>query len=448
MTPSLLHAWKRTLRADPDAPALVDAASGRVWSRRDLDLAGQAWADRHGPGVDRRIVLLAEANGFGWFETLLGLLARRAVVGALDPGEPVEARRALASAAGAAFLWDGALAPAGPGRTPPPGARLLKFTSGSTGRPRALFFTDAQMLADGRQICAAMRIAPKDRNLGLIPFGHSYGLGNLVVPLLAQGTAIVTGVSPLPEGLAAAVERWTPTVFPSVPPLLKALAESGVDPSRLRSLRTVISAGARLDPGVARKFLERFGIKVHNFYGSSETGGIAYDPSGDAALAGTAIGEPIPGVRLAFGRGKRFTVQSPAVYTLGNRRNSVGPGIHSPADLGRLNDRGELELLGRRGRMLKLGARRLDPAEVERALLAVPRVKEAFVAPDPRRPDTLAAVVAGAGSATGPIDAATLRAALADRLAAWKLPRRIVVCADFPRTARGKPDRLRLLAFL
>ena len=50
------------------------------------------------------------------------------------------------------------------------------------------YITDAQMLADGRQICATMGIRPGDLNLGLIPFGHSYGLGNLVVPLLTQSS--------------------------------------------------------------------------------------------------------------------------------------------------------------------------------------------------------------------------------------------------------------------
>src|SRR5690606_25221949 len=114
-----------------------------------------------------------------------GLLKSDAVVVPLDPGDPPAAQRATARAAGAGFLWHGetleplALRP----RRPRDGRRLVKLTSGSTGMPRALPFTDAEMLADGRHVCAGMHIAPEDINLGLIPWGHSYGLGNLVLPL-------------------------------------------------------------------------------------------------------------------------------------------------------------------------------------------------------------------------------------------------------------------------
>ena len=63
---------------------------------------------------------------------------------------------------------------------------LVKLTSGSTGQPRALPFIDAHMLADGSQICAGMDIRATDLNLAIIPFGHSYGLGTLVLPLLLR----------------------------------------------------------------------------------------------------------------------------------------------------------------------------------------------------------------------------------------------------------------------
>src|SRR5690606_15666449 len=120
------------------------------------------------------------------------------------------------------------------GRSPArEGRRLLKLTSGSTGSPRAIPFTDAEMLADGRQICAGVEIGPDDVNFGLIPFGHSYGLGNLVLPLLSQGTAIVSGAAAFPHAMAAAIADWRATVFPAVPALLRALVMSDVAPAQL-----------------------------------------------------------------------------------------------------------------------------------------------------------------------------------------------------------------------
>ena len=108
--------------------------------------------------------------------------------------------------------------------------------------------TDAQFAADGRQICESMGIGPDDTNLAAIPFGYSYGLGNLVAPLILQGTRILCISSALPHAIASDAVRHKPTVFPAVPPILKALVESDVAARSLASLRLVISAGSALPP--------------------------------------------------------------------------------------------------------------------------------------------------------------------------------------------------------
>ncbi|HVW21928.1 MAG TPA: fatty acid--CoA ligase family protein [Opitutaceae bacterium] len=304
------------------------------------------------------------------------------------------------------------------------------MTSGSTGEPRALAFTDAQMIADGRQICATMGIAPADTNLAVIPFGHSYGLGNLVVPLLIQGTPVVCGAGAFPRAIAADCRRWRPTVCPLVPVILSALARAPIDPPDLSSLRLVVSAGSALAPADAQAFHRRFGLRPHGFYGSSETGGICYDRTGEATLAGSSAGRPLRGVRL-FGRpGGRFLVESPAVMGGGRRR---------PPDLGRLAGSGELILRGRVGRMVKIAGRRLALSEVELALKRIPGVREAAVLPSPRKAEALVAAVAADR------DAAEIRRALAGTLAPWKIPQRILAVASLPATARGKADHRRIL---
>jgi len=441
---TLLDAWIRTVRSAPGAPALTDAGSGRVWSRRELDALADAWRADHGAAVAGQTVVFAEPNGAAWLRLFLGLLKSGAVAAALDPGEPLLSRRALSSAIRAQFLWQaGVLETFAPRRRPhADGRRLLKLTSGSTGAPRALAFGDAQILADGRQICASMGIAPSDVNFALIPFGHSYGLGNLVVPLLAQGTAIVCGTTALPHAIGADIARWEPTVFPAVPAVLSAMAESDLDPARLRSVRTVISAGAPLTAEVARSFHSRFGRKIHGFYGSSETGGVTYDREGDATLAGRSVGKPLQGVGLHFASGGRFSVASPAVFIIGNRCRSGTDGRHRPADIAEQNALGELVLIGRAGPFVKLSGRRFSLAEVECAIRQLPGIRDAFVALAPERPDRLAAAIASDRPA------AALRAALRERLSPWKIPRRLVVLKEFPLTARGKTDGQRLLELL
>jgi len=437
MTATLLTCWRALVEREPAALAVVDGATGRRWSRAELATAADNWATAHAgaaPLAGRR-VLVAEPNGAQWFHVLLGLLQLNAIPIPADSTEPAAALAEQARGLRAAALWHaGALHPfSGATRHRRTGLCLFKLTSGSTGVPKALPFTHAQMLADGRQVCASMGIGPGDLNLAVIPLGHSYGLGNLVVPLLDQGTPLLCVASPLPQALAADIARWRPTVFPAVPTLLRAMVRSDITPEQLASLRLVVSAGAALVPELAAEFASKFGRRVHNFYGASETGGICYDATGEATLTGANVGTPMSGVQLRFRAGQRFAVESAAVG---------GTGRFSPADRGQLDASGGLALLGRAGRTVKIAGRRLDLAEVEKALLALPGVRAACVLPHPQRADALAAAVAS--DRTG----AELRAELAARLAPWKIPAHILPLPELPVTERGKLDRHAVEALL
>lgn len=422
--PDVLAHWTRLVREAPEALALVEAGSGRTWTRAELDASALSFPDVR-PGER---VTFAQPNGARWFSVFIGLIRAGAVPVSLDPAEPPASQRQLAASAGAAFAWiDDMSEPICHliGDKPVRRAFLVKLTSGSTGQPKPLVFTHAQMLADGRQVCASMDIRPDDVNFAVIPLGHSYGLGNLVLPLLMQGTAIVCSGMPLPHVLAADIARWRPTVFPAVPALLHALAHSDLPADALSSLRTVISAGSPLSAEVAQAFHQKFNLRAHGFYGSSETGGIAYDRTGDATLSGRAVGTPMEGVTVTPARGGRIRVTSAAVR---------GRGSFSPADRVSFNEHGELVLHGRAGRLVKISGRRLDLGDFERALRALPGVRDAYASLHPDNPDQLAVVLAT------DLDSVALRTLLRRELASWKVPRRVVALPSFPLTARGKPD--------
>lgn len=431
MRVSLVTIWRKLVDREPRALALIDGANGRRWTRSELCIAATQWGEHIGAaraGFAGRRVLVAEPNGAAWFEVYLGLLQLGAVPVLADATEPLAALVEQARTLRAVALWHH-------GRLErlPESIRhrradlcLFKLTSGSTGAAKALPFTHAQMLADGRQICASMGIRPDDLNLAVIPLGHSYGLGNLVVPLLAQGTPLLCSASPLPQALANDIARWRTTVFPAVPTLLRAMVRSAILPSQLASLRLIISAGAVLPAELAQSFAEKFNRRIHNFYGASETGGICYDRLGEATLSGRSVGKPIEGVRLRFREGQRLVVESAAVG---------GAGRFLIADRAALTAGGEVVLLGRSARTVKIAGRRLDLTEVENALLALRGVRGACVLVHPKRPDALAAVVAGTASE------GEIRAALVGRLAPWKIPSRVRVVAELPVTERGKTDR-------
>jgi acyl-CoA synthetase (AMP-forming)/AMP-acid ligase II len=437
MSNNLVDLWAKTVSRAPRALAVIECSNALRWSRKRLADSAIAWCSGLPPGLNLKgsRIVIAEPNGADWLRIFIGILLAGAIPAPVDPDEPPEAREAVARAIGASWICAGGqLRPIGPAaRIGRRDACLIKVTSGSSGFPKGFLFTHGQMAADGRQICAAMGIRESDLNLAVIPFGHSYGLGNLVMPLLIQGTAIACGSGPFPHAIASDCRKWKPTVLPAVPVLLRALGNADIPAESLVSLRMVISAGSPLPAVDARAFKDRFGRRIHGFYGSSETGGICFDRTGEATLAGRSVGTPLNGVRIVRGRARRFAVESPAV---------MGRGRHSPRDLGEISPAGELVLFGRSDRTVKIGAKRLDPAEVEVALKALPCVRDAVVIAHPGRGGSLAAAVLSAESP------AAIRRALAGRLAAWKLPDRILSLPEFPVTARGKPDMRRIEALL
>jgi long-chain acyl-CoA synthetase len=444
MSHGLLQAWAKTVRRCGAQRAVVQAGDGRAATFRELDERATAWRETHAPdsaGLRGRAVVFATPNGIAWFEIFLGLLKAGAVAVPLDASEPPAAQRELAASLGAGAWWNGTTLEllAGARRYRDPATCLIKLTSGTTGRPRALVFTADQLLADGRQVTGTMGIRPRDLNYALIPLGHSYGLGNLTVPLVAQGIPLVCGSSPLPHAIAADFARWHPTVFPGVPAMWRTLAASGLT---LPGLRLAISAGAPLPTETARDFAARFGRRVHSFYGSSETGGITYDRTGAGALAGE-VGRALRGVALKLLPGGRLLVSSAAVVRHGNRRRAGGHGAWVMPDRVATDARGHVTLLGRRGATVKIAGRRVNLAEVAARLRRLEDVNEVWVGASSGPEPVLGAVVATSRTA------AELRSALHADMAAWKIPKRLVTVPAIPLSPRGKADTraLRALAF-
>lgn len=438
MSAGLLHAWDRVCRRRASDTAVVETAGGSSCTFRELDERANAWCARHARGFARRpgtVAVFAVPNGIAWLEQFLGLVKAGLVPAALDASEPAGSQREIARSIRAGAWWNGTgleLLPR-PRRFRLADACLVKLTSGTTGRPRPLLFTDAQMIADADQVMRTMGIRKTDINYGLTPLGHSYGLGNLTLPLLARGVPLVCGATPLPQAIARDFARWQPTVFPSVPAVFRALVAASLPGSALAPLRVAISAGAPLLPETARAFATKFGGRIHAFYGSSETGGIAYDRTGRATLAG-GVGRPMHGVQIRPRRGGGIEVRSPAVFTHGNARRRGGLGCWVPPDTVRIDARGQLTLLGRRGRTVKIGGRRLNLGEVAARLRRLAGVRDVWVGVRPGPEPLLGAALV---SERGAVE---LRTELLADTAAWKVPKKLAPLAEFPLTERGKTD--------
>ncbi len=418
--------WLETAARRPRAALLVDAGRGCTYRAAEITAAAEAVFQAGNFDRAGGCVAWVLPNGLDWLALFLAVQKAGWAAMPLDAGLTETQGRELARRLGATHLWTGqALSPLGTRARRWPGIAVVKTTSGSSGQAAAVPCRARHLLADYENIRAGMGLRLHDRNLGLIPWGHSYGLGSVVMPLLVDGLPIITAaaytISQIPEWC----ERYHPTVFPSVPAVFQLLAEnSGSRP--LGQLRLAISAGAPLSPAIAHAFRRRSGLRLHNFYGASETGGICYDRTGRAVFTDSCVGSPLPGVRVTFRVG-RVLVQSAAVAAKNGR--------HLLPDGGAWNEKGELLLRGRIGRWANLAGRKVAPVEIESQLRSLPGVTEVWCGVGVRAGRDFLAVAVESGKGES-----ELKRALAERLPAWKQPRAWLVLAQFPRTARGKTD--------
>ncbi|HEV7242790.1 MAG TPA: class I adenylate-forming enzyme family protein [Thermoanaerobaculia bacterium] len=325
----------------------------------------------------------------------------------------------------------------------PPGTRLVKLTSGSTGLPKGIVTTDANLLADCANICASMGIGPDDINLGAIPFSHSYGFSNLVMPLIAQGTAIVVSNDYLPQSLLELANAHRCTVAPLIPMVFEHLTVAAH--GSFETIRTFISAGAPLPASTSRKFRDRFGIDVHSFYGCSECGGITYDRRGAAVERGT-VGSALDGVTLTTDA-KRLSVRSASVaagYLLdANTFQPFADGMFVTDDLVEERD-SEIALIGRASDLINTAGKKVNPREVEAVILQIDGVHEAKVYGEAA--GARGEVVAAAIVATPDVTRELVREYCRARLSLHKVPRIVKLIDAMPVDERGKVKRAALVA--
>lgn len=457
----ILRRFRSLVDEQPDAPALIDGTTGRVTTRRELldrsDAIGSILRNsRLAPGD---FVGLQLRNGTDFLASFLAILRHRMTLVPLDrdareteiravvarlslralvtcsPPEGLRVTRiALARQDGS--IWNDHLI------APPAWSPLVKLTSGSTGDPKGIPTSEANLLADCDNICRTMGISADDRNLGAIPFSHSYGFSNLVMPLLVQGTAVIVSNDYLSVSILELGNRHHCTVVPGIPMMFEHLAHLPSDAGRFDTVRTFISAGAPLAASVSRRFFDRFDKSIHSFYGCSECGGIAYDREGGSVERGT-VGAPLEGVSVRLDPlSGRLLVRSAAVASgyLGGRspdeRLRFSDGELRTDDLAELDETGELRLTGRAGDLINIAGKKVNPKEVESVLLRMEGVREAraFGVPAGARGEVVAVVVV----ADPHVQREDLRQFCRAHLAPHKVPRVIKLMDSIPLDDRGK----------
>ena len=334
---------------------------------------------------------------------------------------------------------------------------ITQYTTGSCGIPKRITRTHAQLLAEVDSISTVFNVTSNDRVLGVAPFYHSYGLMNSALLALFSGATLYSMPHFFPSDAARIIENERITILPAVPLMLHLLAELRY-PFYFKNLRCVVSAGATLSIETAKAFHQKYGVRIRQLYGTSESGVVCVQAE-DQRLEFGNVGRPIPGVSvkivdqsgncLGSGIEGRIQIQSLFSATQYDNSASIGESYFEnehfyPGDLGELAVSGELSLRGRDRTFINVAGRKVDPAEVERTLQELPEIAEVVVLgiPDGAAGERIKAVIVTSGS----ISISDVRSHCVRRLAEFKVPKTIEVRNEIPRNSLGKILRMHLLS--
>lgn len=336
----------------------------------------------------------------------------------------------------------------------------LLYTSGTTGRSKGAMLTRANLATNAVTLAHAWRFTERDVLLHALPIFHVHGLFVAINTVLASGSSMLF----LPKFDADEVVRLLPeaTVMMGVPTFYaRLLQHPAFTREAAGTIRLFISGSAPLLAETHREFRARTGHAILERYGMSETLMNTSNPYDGERVAGS-VGPALPGVEVRIADPESgaplsdaesvgmIEVRGPNVFrgywrmlekTAAEFRKD---GFFITGDVGRRDAQGYLFIVGRSKDLIISGGYNVYPVEVETELDALTGVAESAVI-GVTHPDfgegVTAVVVPRPGAA---LEENVLRAALEQRLAKYKLPKRIVFVSEMPRNAMGKVQKAAL----
>ena len=333
------------------------------------------------------------------------------------------------------------------------------YTSGTTGRPKAvrrLPASPAEVEHRRKVLALVYDAAPENRALVTGPMYHLFPQATAMANFRAGGSVWVMPKFE-PQEFLRLVQEHRITHTQLVPTAFVRLLRLPDDMRRgfdVSSLRHVIHSGAPCAPEVKRAMIEWLGPILWESYGSTETGVMTLIGSQEWLQRPESVGRPVltGEVRVYDAAGRRLPAGevgdlymrmhgTPDFTYHGNheaRLRAEREGFISAGDMGCLDANGYLYIRDRRADMVISGGVNIYPAEIEAALISHPDIVDAavFGIPDDEFGESVAAHLATAPGSS--LDEATIRAYLRERLAGYKIPKRIVFERDLPREETGK----------
>ena len=334
------------------------------------------------------------------------------------------------------------------------------YTSGTTGRSKGAMLSHGALVSNAETLVKLWRFAPSDVLIHALPFYHVHGLFVATHVIMMAGGSMI--LQPKFEADAALAALPRATALMGVPTFYtRLLAHPALTQQTTAAMRLFISGSAPLLPQTHEAWRHRTGHVILERYGMTETGMNTSNPYDGERIAGT-VGPPLPDVALRIvdqttgqavesGVVGVIEVKGPNVCS-GYWRNEAKTaeaftfdGWFVTGDLGVVGEAGYVSIVGREKDLIISGGLNVYPKEVEEQLDALSGVIESAIIGVPHADlgEAVVAVVA-IGEAANPPEEPAIMSALAQSLAGYKRPKRVIFVADLPRNTMGKIEKARL----
>jgi long-chain acyl-CoA synthetase len=336
---------------------------------------------------------------------------------------------------------------------------VLQYTSGTTGSPKGAILSHYNLRANSLQGEAWVPGLRRGREVfyGVLPMFHAYGLTLCLTFAMSIGARLVLFPKFDEKLVLDAARTHPPTFLPAVPPIYDRLVRAAAKRSvSLRSIRFAISGAMNLPVATVERWEEATGGLLVEGYGMTETSPIAAgNPIGPTRRPGT-VGVPFPSTDMrvvdpddtSIDRGSdeegELLIRGPQVFSGYWKRPDetaatlLADGWLRTGDIVRVSADGFITIVDRIKELIITGGFNVAPSEVEEVLLAHPDIADAAVVGLPSAAggeNVTAAVVLRPGAA---FDGEALRDYCRSHLSAYKVPRRVLLMDDLPRSLIGK----------
>lgn len=348
------------------------------------------------------------------------------------------------------------------GFKPPEGSAQIIYTSGSTGRPKGVVLTHKNLIANTRSILEYLQLTAADSVMAVLPFVYAYGNSVMLTHLFVGGTLVIENNMLYPHVMLDGMIKTGVTGFSGVSSTYAIiLNQSNLKSYAFPALRYLTHAGGPMPSELLTRLRSVFyGRRIFLMYGQTEASArLTYLPPDLLDVKKGSAGRAIPGVTLRIVKEGGETARPGEVGEVCAYGDNIMHGywqdpeltagvlhegwLHT-GDLGRLDEEGFLTIEGRNNEMIKSGAYRISPTEIEEVLLQHPQIHEAGVVgiDDPILGQRICAVVTLKEPEA--VTNQDLMAYCAQRLVQYKRPRVIAVIPALPKSPSGKVLRQQL----